>query len=357
MANKRLKKTILEVVDNQLEANDPPFIREIYDRLNVLTSSDKEAREMIGSVVATEIFDIMADGKAFDEDQYHKKLLALFDRFDPEDVEIAGQLAVHPFCRMHREYEDLEWSGKTDQAAEAFLSHWNNGLKEWLCTFAQKPDGSKKRFAPEELNEEDNLIGGYEIVGFFQDIDLALRNAGFHRERLELSRVIQESFSWEDLYDFWSEFHENEGEALNDTGDDSACDRLFEDWLRDDPGNITCVNGYLLCLLDRKGESLSRAKELIEAYMPPDREVDSKNDLLVERAIELYEQLGDGQMLQIYKDKEKASRVRSADRKHILGSGNGFFQKPFIAESKLRPNDPCPCGSGKKYKKCCGRAV
>ncbi|MDR2190782.1 MAG: SEC-C domain-containing protein [Candidatus Peribacteria bacterium] len=22
---------------------------------------------------------------------------------------------------------------------------------------------------------------------------------------------------------------------------------------------------------------------------------------------------------------------------------------------KIRPNDPCPCGSGKKYKKCCGK--
>lgn len=22
---------------------------------------------------------------------------------------------------------------------------------------------------------------------------------------------------------------------------------------------------------------------------------------------------------------------------------------------KIYPNDPCPCGSGKKYKKCCGR--
>ena len=22
---------------------------------------------------------------------------------------------------------------------------------------------------------------------------------------------------------------------------------------------------------------------------------------------------------------------------------------------KFYPNDPCPCGSGKKYKKCCGR--
>ena len=23
--------------------------------------------------------------------------------------------------------------------------------------------------------------------------------------------------------------------------------------------------------------------------------------------------------------------------------------------SKVGPNDPCPCGSGKKYKKCCGK--
>ena len=26
-------------------------------------------------------------------------------------------------------------------------------------------------------------------------------------------------------------------------------------------------------------------------------------------------------------------------------------------EKKIYPNDPCPCGSGKKYKKCCGKAV
>ena len=25
------------------------------------------------------------------------------------------------------------------------------------------------------------------------------------------------------------------------------------------------------------------------------------------------------------------------------------------AEKKIYPNDPCPCGSGKKYKQCCGR--
>ena len=29
--------------------------------------------------------------------------------------------------------------------------------------------------------------------------------------------------------------------------------------------------------------------------------------------------------------------------------------KPFIREPKIGRNDPCPCGSGKKYKKCCGK--
>ena len=27
----------------------------------------------------------------------------------------------------------------------------------------------------------------------------------------------------------------------------------------------------------------------------------------------------------------------------------------IIKEARVYPNDPCPCGSGKKYKKCCGR--
>ena len=29
--------------------------------------------------------------------------------------------------------------------------------------------------------------------------------------------------------------------------------------------------------------------------------------------------------------------------------------KQAVAETKVGRNDPCPCGSGKKYKNCCGR--
>lgn len=35
-----------------------------------------------------------------------------------------------------------------------------------------------------------------------------------------------------------------------------------------------------------------------------------------------------------------------------------FFQEPYKREEpKVGRNDPCPCGSGKKYKKCCGRSI
>lgn len=28
-------------------------------------------------------------------------------------------------------------------------------------------------------------------------------------------------------------------------------------------------------------------------------------------------------------------------------------QRPIVKDYSIRRNDPCPCGSGKKYKKCC----
>ena len=46
-------------------------------------------------------------------------------------------------------------------------------------------------------------------------------------------------------------------------------------------------------------------------------------------------------MLNMAKDKQKVS--------------NQTKQQPFVSGKKIGRNDPCPCGSGKKYKKCCGR--
>ena len=39
----------------------------------------------------------------------------------------------------------------------------------------------------------------------------------------------------------------------------------------------------------------------------------------------------------------------------LSGCADGHPQMPDITEQKIGRNDPCPCGSGKKYKKCCGQ--
>ncbi|MBO7673383.1 MAG: SEC-C domain-containing protein [Atopobiaceae bacterium] len=36
-------------------------------------------------------------------------------------------------------------------------------------------------------------------------------------------------------------------------------------------------------------------------------------------------------------------------------SGRRVFYNPDGSVMKVGRNDPCPCGSGKKYKRCCGR--
>jgi uncharacterized protein YecA (UPF0149 family) len=41
----------------------------------------------------------------------------------------------------------------------------------------------------------------------------------------------------------------------------------------------------------------------------------------------------------------------------LFGDDESYFRNtvPIIAEPKIGRNEPCPCGSGKKYKKCCGK--
>lgn len=45
----------------------------------------------------------------------------------------------------------------------------------------------------------------------------------------------------------------------------------------------------------------------------------------------------------------------NAGRVPVMEFPNGINGGMKMTEKKIYPNDPCPCGSGKKYKKCCGR--
>lgn len=64
-ANPHLKAAILEVVDNQMQDNNPPETNKTFNRLIKEGHSSKEAKRLIGCVVSAEIFDVMKNKEAF----------------------------------------------------------------------------------------------------------------------------------------------------------------------------------------------------------------------------------------------------------------------------------------------------
>ena len=48
-------------------------------------------------------------------------------------------------------------------------------------------------------------------------------------------------------------------------------------------------------------------------------------------------------------EREEVAKVTGTNKDDSVQKG------PIKKEVKVYPNDPCPCGSGKKYKQCCGR--
>ena len=53
--------------------------------------------------------------------------------------------------------------------------------------------------------------------------------------------------------------------------------------------------------------------------------------------------------------RQEVKRQKVAKEVQAVGSGDSIVKKQPVrrTEKKVGPNDPCPCGSGKKYKKCC----
>jgi len=60
----------------------------------------------------------------------------------------------------------------------------------------------------------------------------------------------------------------------------------------------------------------------------------------------------------LQKDKKRGERDRSMLTSDEIDAEQELLDntppvEPITAEEKPGRNDPCPCGSGKKYKKCC----
>jgi Holliday junction resolvasome RuvABC DNA-binding subunit len=72
-----LKRTILEVVDNQLRENNPPITKNTFERLKQLGYTEQQAKERISAILIEEIYDVMKNGELYNEKRYNNKLSKL----------------------------------------------------------------------------------------------------------------------------------------------------------------------------------------------------------------------------------------------------------------------------------------
>ncbi|WP_296864275.1 preprotein translocase subunit SecA [Thermosyntropha sp.] len=87
----------------------------------------------------------------------------------------------------------------------------------------------------------------------------------------------------------------------------------------------------------------------------------AQKDPLIEYKFEAYEAF----QAMVFSIKEDVVRYimrvkvaqKMEERKIVASHGEDEVRKPVRVGKKIGRNDPCPCGSGKKYKKCCGREV
>ncbi|MEK9162669.1 MAG: DUF1841 family protein [Chloroflexota bacterium] len=73
---------MLEVVENQLRDNTPPETKQTLQRLIKEGHSEEEAKRLIATVVASEIFEVLKQQRPYDQARYIAALQRLPKVFD-----------------------------------------------------------------------------------------------------------------------------------------------------------------------------------------------------------------------------------------------------------------------------------
>ena len=108
-------------------------------------------------------------------------------------------------------------------------------------------------------------------------------------------------------------------------------------------------------------EARLKREELINNEELSDAEF-AEQFLDVATDLDLYNEFLIGEVNDILRETIKDLQKRVAEGEAKIDALNRYrkgqiAQQRFVTGKKLYPNDPCYCGSGKKFKKCCGKKI
>lgn len=343
MANLRLKKLILEVVNNQLKDNDPPAVKQAYEKLLNAGYSVSEAKEKIGAVVLEEIYDVMKENQPYDEKRYTAALNEMVQKcIDFEDT--------HKISAEWDRWDELVQSGYEAQEKGNEVQMIDLWWEAW-SVFQEIMKSAEMKMSVSDVMESQDYQ--YPVDAWLQDLEMEFGNTGEHEKRMEFCHKVLEMFDW--TYDDGDGFRCAIGEELYASGKTEEGIAWLENWLKKEPNNSSALNIYSCCIQEQEGAERAYAlvrKKVIGCSCT------IHNYMLFERAKLLTQHLKQEKDL-AWIEKQLDSFKDSMEKADYYNDLYDDFcmpvQQPIVKEAKIYPNDPCPCGSGKKYKKCCGR--
>jgi hypothetical protein len=295
-----------------------------------------------------------------------------------------------------RDQRDLPSMKLVDDKMQAGYAALENGdtlkaCRLWLETWREILD-IIDQLEMKSLDEFDIRFRGAQcVINWIQDLESELHNAGlkeprFYRERIALCETILERFPDETL--LIGNFQAALAESHFELGDRETGDRLFRGWLEETPqwgwGWIAWSDCYwLFAKADRK--DAARAEQILHQGLESP-EVEDRADIL-KRLLILYEETGRDKEAEVVR--EQIDRAQERKTSTTTRFGPGYMQVkqrydfgeeglpleelPNLARApqpgrpadrgssegkhRVGRNDPCPCGSGKKFKKCCARKL
>ena len=189
----------------------------------------------------------------------------------------------------------------------------------------------------------------WQIGNWANDTVEVVHNAHLYEEEIRVNEQILQ-IRWHNGNDL---FHENAKRDIADAyaymGRMEKCLALYDQYLKEDPLWGWAWIGYYRQLQHVDEEKFEAVLENLYQKVKNGMDFRDKEDLYRELGDE-YNTLGNQERADYFYALEDAEHgMRWNPHKEIMSKL--LVSKP----KKIYPNDPCPCGSGKKYKKCCGR--
>jgi uncharacterized protein YchJ len=275
--------------------------------------------------------------------------------------------------RMQNGYELLKSSGAV-AACRIWLEAWNDVLR------------LLDKAGIESIEEFDERFrGSQSLFNWIQDLESELWNAGlddrqFLRARIGMCEEATRRFPSDDGL-----MVENRRRAVAESyfelDETDKAEALYREWLDADPcwgwGWIGCSDCYRFTRTDRV--DLDRCEQILREGFAIADVRDSAD--IADRLADVCEEQGRDEEAKEFRQQSKRRATAVEASRTVSSAGNVLRQKtqvnfggeglPLselsnavgmlretptmpITRAKVGRNEPCPCGSGKKYKKCCG---